>query len=547
MLAHGVRFWDALWITRAGNVFTTHTPVAAAFDTFPIELLAQYGRDYAAELQIPPGSLLGLGRAPGDPDDAPFNMAYLAARTCIHINGVSRLHGEVSRRIFQPLYPRVPEREVPVDHITNGVHMPSWDSATADALWTGACGKARWRGDTDGLPRALQSLGDEALWQLRGSERAELVRYARSRLAMQLGQRGADARAIEQAADLLDPNALTLGFARRFTEYKRPHLLLSDPDRLARLLASRDRPVQIIVAGKAHPHDAVGKEFVRQWATFVQRADVRAKAVFLEDYDMALAQELVQGVDVWINTPRRPWEACGTSGMKVLVNGGLNLSSLDGWWAEAHAPALGWAIGGAQDTDDASDALALYEVLEREVVPDFYDRDAEGLPRRWIARLRASVAELAPRFSSNRMLREYVQQVYLDAAQRYRARCTPEAASDLKRWSHDVHHHWQEVRIGRVDARRDGDTWDFRAHVYLGSLSPDDVAVQLYAEPQAPDEPCARAMQRDAPIEGAQNGFAYRARVPGARPAADFTPRVVPQHPLTRWPIEQPFVRWPAD
>jgi starch phosphorylase len=430
MRAQGVGFWEALWATRAGNVFTTHTPVAAAFDTFPIELLAQYGRDYAAELGIEPRELLALGRPPGGDDDA-FNMAYLAARTCIHINGVSRLHGEVSRRIFQPLYARVPEREVPVGHVTNGAHMPSWDSASADTLWTEACGKARWMGcSTAALSDALQSLGDEALWHSQSVERAELVRYARRRLAAQLGQRGADARTIARAADVLDPNALTLGFARRFAEYKRPHLLLRDPERLARLLRNRERPVQIIVAGKAHPRDGIGKDLVRQWAQFTRRADVAAQAVFLEDYDMALAQQLVQGVDVWVNTPRRPWEACGTSGMKVLVNGGLNLSSLDGWWAEAYAPDLGWALGADDGSaaDDAAEAELLYRVLEEQVIPEFYARDASGVPRRWIARVRASMARLAPYFSSNRMLFEYVRDVYLPAGEEYRARSADGAA-----------------------------------------------------------------------------------------------------------------------
>ncbi len=303
MNEHSVSFAAALWATRAGNVFTTHTPVAAAFDTFAVDLLAQYGHEYAAELDTQAQDLLGLGRAPGGNEQDLFNMAYLAARTCTSINAVSRLHGEVSRRIFQPLFPRVPESEVPVGHVTNGVHMASWDSATADALWTQACGKDRWMGANEALAPRLQALGDEVIWRSHGVQRAGLVHYARRRLAAQLGQRGADRQTIERAEDVLDPNALTLGFARRFTEYKRPHLLLSDAQRLARLLKDRSRPVQLIVAGKAHARDTVGKDIVQQWAEFTRREDVAAHAVFLEDYDMALAVELVQGVDVWINTP----------------------------------------------------------------------------------------------------------------------------------------------------------------------------------------------------------------------------------------------------
>ncbi len=545
MQEHHLDFWQALWATRAGNVFTTHTPVAAAFDTFPIDLLAQYGRDYAAGLDIDARNLLALGRPPGGRDDDPFNMAYLAARTCIHINGVSRLHGEVSRSIFQPVFPRVPQREVPISHVTNGVHMASWDSASADALWTRACGKARWMGTTGTHARALEAIDDEALWHCHGTERAELIRYARRRLAAQLGQRGADAHTIAQADDVLDPNALTLGFARRFTEYKRPHLLLRDPERLARLLCNRERPVQIIVAGKAHPHDAVGKDFVRQWADFVRRPDVRAQAVFLEDYDLALAQMLVQGVDVWINTPRRPWEACGTSGMKVLVNGGLNLSSLDGWWAEAYEPDVGWAIGNAS-TDDASDAEVLYRQLEQNVVPEFYDRDANGVARRWVARIRASMSRLAPQFSSNRMLLEYVQDVYRPSAQTFHERAAAGGAIGvaLAEWAHRVRHRWREIHIADFDARRDGDALSFRVHVYLGDLESDAIQVQIYADQIEGDDHVVVPMQCVAEIPGAVHAHMYTCRVATARPATDFTPRVVPYHPSLRWPLELPLVHW---
>jgi len=546
MQEHRLNFWQALWATRAGNVFTTHTPVAAGFDTFPVDLLGQYGRDYAAGLNISAHDLLALGRPPGGRDDDPFNMAYLAARTCIHINGVSRLHGEVSRGIFQPMYPRIPQREVPIRHVTNGVHMASWDSAPSDALWTRACGKARWMGTTEAHAQALEALGDEALWHCQGEERAELVRYARHRLAAQLGQRGEDAQAIARANNVLDLNALTLGFARRFTEYKRPHLLLRDPERLACLLRNRDRPVQIIVAGKAHPHDAVGKDFVRQWAEFARRADVRERAVFLEDYDLELAQMLVQGVDVWINTPRRPWEACGTSGMKVLVNGGLNLSSLDGWWAEAYAPDVGWAIGSDASTDDGADAEMLYRQLEQEVIPEFYDRDATGVARRWVARIRASMTRLAPQFSSNRMLVEYVQDVYKPAARLFRERAASGGALavTLAEWDHLVRQRWREIHIADFDATRNGDIWTFRMHMYLGDMPVGAIEPQIYAEPTAKDEPVVVAMQRLAAIPGAVNAHVYTCAVATERPASDFTPRLVPHHPHALWPLELPLVYW---
>ena len=488
MRRHGVDFWTALWATRAGNVFTTHTPVAAAFDTFPVELAAQYGRDYAIEeLGIEPEKLLALGRLRHEPAE-PFNMAYLAARTCGRINAVSRLHGEVSRRIFQDLYPRWPRREVPVGHVTNGVHMPTWDSAHADQLWTEACGKARWLGECGAMGEALAAVPDERLWDMRAAARRDLVTYARQRLATQLGQRGARRKAIERCGEVLDPNVLTLGFARRFTEYKRPAMLLRDPARLARLLSDPARPVQIIVAGKAHPHDVVGKDDIARWSAFTQREDVRNRAVFIEDYDMALARRLVQGVDVWINTPRRGWEACGTSGMKVLVNGGLNLSELDGWWEEAYSPELGWGVDGGAEIggpeDDEREAELLYRLLEQEVVPEFYRRDATGLPRQWIARLRASMTTLTPRFSTNRMLMQYVREYYLPAAADYRERCADDSAlaRSLADWDRDIRHRWHEVHTGRLEVAEGADGHAFSLPVYLGDLPPEAVTAQLYAE-----------------------------------------------------------------
>ena len=552
MRDHGVGFWEALWTTRAGNVFTTHTPVAAAFDTFPVDLLAQYGREYAAELGIPPAHLVGLGRRPGNDDAEQFNMAYLAARTCFSINAVSRLHGEVSRRIFQDLYPRWPQHEVPVGHITNGVHMPSWDSPWADRLWTEACGKNRWLGSTHALGDALQSRDDAQLWHMRGEERADLVRYARERLAQQLAQRGADAATLAQARNVLDPNLLTLGFARRFTEYKRPNLLLRDPDRLARLLTHPQRPVQLIVAGKAHPRDELGKDYVQAWVGFTHRPEVRAHVVYLEDYDIALAQQLVQGVDVWINTPRREWEACGTSGMKVLVNGGLNLSELDGWWAEAWSPEIGWRLaqgdGDGALNLDAIEAEQLYRLLEHEVVPEFYDRDATGIPRRWLARMRACMATLTPRFSSNRMLFEYVRDVYLPAT----AACARRSADDgrlgkeLAHWVQTLKQRWRELHLTRLEAQRHGETWEFSLAAYLGELSPDEVQVQLYTQPTG-DEPLAVvSMRRAEPLPGAANGFIYRASAETRKPAEHFTPRVVPHHPEIRVPLETTLTHWAA-
>jgi starch phosphorylase len=545
----GVSFEEALWATRAGNVFTTHTPVAAGFDRFAPELMQQYFHDALRPRELSLAALLALGRAdPGDDREA-FNMAYLALRGCGRANGVSRLHGEVSRRLFSGLYPRWPEREVPIDHVTNGVHVPSWDSPWSDRLWSQACGKRRWLGALDALAGPIQAIDDEMLWVLASQERLDLVQYARERLAWQLGQRGAPPERIADAAHALDANVLTLGFARRFAEYKRPNLLLRDPDRLARLLLDRRRPVQLIVAGKAHPEDEEGKRLVQAWLEFVNRPDVRARAVFLEDYDMALAQELVQGVDVWINTPRRPWEACGTSGMKVLANGGLNVSTLDGWWAEAYAPEVGWAIGDDVDGSpegDAADAERLYRALEREVVPLFYERDARGVPRAWVRRMRASIASLAPAFSSTRMLQEYLERLYLPAATAFRRRAArgAELAQALRRWHAALVAGWHEIHFGEVRAEREGEAWRIEVPVHLGEISPEQVAVELYADGAPGAAPVRAAMRRGEPLRGAVHGFLYAARVPASRPLSDYTARVRAWHPEALTPNECALVQW---
>jgi starch phosphorylase len=548
--AQGTDFFTALWATRAGNVFTTHTPVAAAFDTFPGALLENYAPAYARSCGLTPAQLMGLGRA--NPQDAsePFNMAYLAARSCARINGVSELHGRVSQRIFAPLYPRWPEAEVPVAHVTNAVHVPSWDSPWADHLWTEACGKERWLGDPQRLSEAVARLSDAQIWDFRAMERRDVVDYARRRLQRQLSQRGHSEEVIAAARHALDPNVLTLGFARRFTEYKRPAMLLSQPERLTRLLTDPDRPVQLIIAGKAHPRDEPGHEFVRQWAAFVRSDAVRLRAVFLEDYDMALAEQLVQGVDVWINTPRRPWEASGTSGMKVLVNGGLNLSELDGWWAEAYSPEVGWALGDghehAEPGWDAAETDQLFAILEREVVPQFYERDAEGVPRAWVARIRASLARLTPRFSSNRMLAEYLERLYLPAADAHWQRTGTNLgnARSLCGWYRQLRQHWQEIHWGNVDGRTEGDARVISAQVYLGEIPATAVRVQLYSD----DGPGGKAecidMQQDHALSGAAGGYLYVARLPLDRSGRQYTPRVVAFDPRARVPAEANFIRW---
>lgn len=435
--------------------------------------------------------------------------------------------------------------------MTNGVHVSSWDSAEADAVWTCACGKERWLGSVEDLCADVAKISDEDVWNLRVSQRQALIHYARRRLVRQMAGRGAPAELTEKAARVLDPNALTLGFARRFAEYKRPNLLLQDPDRLAALLRNPHAPVQLVVAGKAHPNDPAGKALVQAMTRFAARADVWDRVVFLEDYDMALAEFLVAGIDVWLNTPRRPWEACGTSGMKVLVNGGLNLSVLDGWWAEAYRPEVGWALSGEEDRDDArhdaADAVNLYAVLEREVVPEFYDRDPAGIPRRWLERIRTSMAHLTPQFSSNRMVREYVESFYLPAAREVNRRQDHSAklAQELDAWHRRVREGWKTLRFGDMQVAEEPDHWRFEVPVYLADLLPHDIQVELYADPLRSGEPPLRiAMEQGEAIPGTVHGYVYGADAPTSRPSRHFTPRVVPFHPDAHVPLEETLILW---
>jgi glycogen phosphorylase len=552
MQDHDQPFDVALTVTRAGNLFTSHTPVAAGFDRFTPRLIEPYLRTYAEDsLGITLQELLALGRLQPDDPSEPFNMAYLALRGSGAINGVSRLHGQVSRRIFQPLFPRWPAVEVPVGHVTNGVHMPSWDAAEADALWTAACQKDRWRGTMETLEEDLRAVSDAKLWHMRCAARQSLITYARERLAQQLAGSGASPAEVSQAQHLFDPNALTLGFARRFATYKRPTLLLHDPARLLRLLTNPQHPVQLIIAGKAHPADQAGRAMIQEWMRFIRRPEARPHVIFLSDYDMLLSERLVQGVDLWINTPRRPWEASGTSGMKVLVNGGLNLSELDGWWVEAYTPEVGWALGDGQEHGDdpawdAAEAEVLYTLLEREVVPEFYARDAEGVPTAWVARMRESMARLTPRFSAGRTVREYTERYYLPAATAYRQRAADQGAlaARVLDWQRTLARHWGTVHFGDLQVETSAGQHLFQVQVYLDELEPHAVRVELYADGRDGDAPVRQEMARGEPLVGAVHGYLYSARVPATRPAGDYTPRVVPHHPAAAVPLEAAQILW---
>jgi starch phosphorylase len=538
----GQPFDVALAVTRAGNLFTTHTAVAAGFDRFSQGLIEQYLGGYAEKkLGISLQRLLALGRQNADDPAEPFNMAYLAIRGSGSVNGVSRLHGEVSRRLFQPLFPRWPEAEVPVGHVTNGVHMPTWDSAPADDLWTEICGKQRWLGCTANMEQDILRVSDERIWKFRAASTTALVEYARERLSRDLKAAGAAPEDVEGAKHLFDPNALTLGFARRFATYKRPNLLLHDPPRLLRLLTDPRRPVQLIIAGKAHPADESGQALIQEWTRFIRTPEARPHAIFLADYDMLLTENLVQGADVWINTPRRPWEACGTSGMKVLVNGGLNLSELDGWWAEAYTKEVGWALGDGQEHHDdpawdAAEAEALYDLLEREVIPEFYSRNPEGIPTGWVARMRKSMATLTPRYSADRAVRDYTEQHYLGGAAAYRARAAGEGAAGRRivDWQSAVEQAWPALRFDAVKVETRDGQHSFEVEVYLHDLDPAAVSVELYADGAAPERHEMQPAGRST----------YRARLPAARPAGDYTPRLVPRYSGVAVPLQTDRILW---
>ncbi len=548
MADHRVSFEIALTITRAGNLFTTHTAVPAGFDRFDPELFRKYLSHYAkGELDISIEELLALGRQDSEDTSEPFNMAYLALRGSGQVSGVSKLHGQVSRQIFQPLFPRWPQSEVPVGSVTNGIHVPTWDSAEADGLWTKVCGADRWRCDRS-LADDVRRLTDGELWHMRSAARKTMLTQVRDRYKQQLSAEGTSRFDI---AETLSDDVLTIGFARRFATYKRPDLLLHDPERLIRLLTDSRRPVQLILAGKAHPEDRPGQALIKQWNDFIERPEVRSNVVFLSDYDMRMAQEMVQGMDLWINTPRRPWEACGTSGMKVLANGGLNISELDGWWAEAYTPKVGWAVGdGKEHGEDAawdtSEVECLYTLLEQQVVPEFYDRDAQGLPSRWLGRVRESMATLTPEFSASRAIRQYTNDHYLVAAAGYSARAVNDGklGVELLQWRRSIAEQWSSLRFGSVTTETKDGQHRFHIPVITGGLHPDQFRVELYAGPAGEGAAAPEILAACKSSAGPSGAIVYSVCCSAQRPAADYTARLVPSHDAASVPLEAGQILW---
>jgi len=548
----GHPFDVALTATRAGNLFTTHTAVAAGFDCFSQSLIEQYLGKYAEEkLGITLHKLMELGcKDPGNESEK-FNMAYLAIRGSGSVNGVSRLHGEVSRHLFGQLFPKWPVEEVPVGHITNGVHMPTWDSKEADDIWTKACGKDRWLGMNKTIGKDVRRVSDEELWLMRTNAKKALIQFAREHLPKQLLGSGYSPDSAERIKHLFDSDVLTLGFARRFATYKRPNLLLHDPERLLRLLINPKFPVQLIISGKAHPADQEGQNLIKEWIQFIRQKNIRPPVIFLSDYDMHISENLVQGVDVWINTPRRPWEASGTSGMKVLVNGGINLSELDGWWAEAYNPEVGWAVGdGKEHSDDraidAIEAEQLYNILEQQVIPEFYNRNEKGIPNVWISRMRESMAQLTPQFSADRTVREYTEKHYLPAAKAFLERTANKGsmAKQLTDKLHTLEEKWDSICFGEVEVTTIENQYKFNVEIFLNDLNPNLVQVELFADGVNGEPPTILKMKRETKSKAATRAFHYYASVFSGRPSSDFTPRIKTNIPGVSVPLEIALIIW---
>lgn len=551
MKENDVSFETALAITRAGNIFTSHTAVAAGFDHFSPDLMKQYFEDYSKnELRIDLNSLMAFGRQDANNQGEYFNMAYLAMRGSNSINAVSKLHGRVSRHLFSNLFLRWPIDEVPVGSVTNGVHVPTWDSKFADDLWTNACGKGRWKDELKTIERDIAKIPDDTLWNFRTQSRNNFVDYVRQRFETQTKISGLPVSVTEAAKDVFDPNTLTLGFARRFVPYKRPNLLMHDPERFIRILTNPQHPVQLVIAGKAPPSDEGGKSLIREWNQFIQQHNLYKHVIFLSDYDMQLTEHLVRGVDVWVNTPRRPWEACGTSGMKVLVNGGINLSELDGWWAEAYTPEVGWALGdmrehGEDSAWDAAEANTLYDLLERNIVPEFYSRNEKGISVKWTERIRSSMAKLTPQFSANRTVREYTERFYLPAADKFLKRSADKGAEGKKiiEAKKSLQNKWGEIRFGELKTDPIGNGYSFHATVFFADDIKDKISAEIFANGVNNKVHEVIKMKLKSTSENNQQHI-YHTEVNTKRTANDYTVRIIPCYENIAVPTEDNLILW---
>ena len=485
-------YQEALRAVQLTTIFTTHTPVPAGNERFGIDLIEKYFKSWADKLGLSWKDFLALGREDPHDDAEPFCMTVMALKHAHYANGVSELHGHVSRSMWKNLWPELPEAEIPIGHVTNGVHPRTWISYTMLELLDRYFGPRFYDEPTNlAIWDRMERISDEELWRTHERRRERLVAFARDRLRRQLKHMGYSDKNLIRADDALSPSILTLSFARRFATYKRGNLLLRDPDRLIRLLMDKDRPIQIIFAGKSHPHDLPGKELIKELVHFSRRDDVQNRIIFLEDYDMTMARYMVTGSDVWLNTPLRPLEASGTSGMKAGMNGVLNCSVLDGWWAEAYRPEIGWAIGKGEEYTDVElqndiESKALYDLLEREIIPKFYERGRDNLPREWIQMMKSSMKYIGSHFSCHRMLLDYSEQYYFPAlqnAQKIQA-SNYETAKQISAYLSKLAQEWAHIAIkdfttNAKPVMNRGELVEIKAKVELGNLTPEEVLVEV--------------------------------------------------------------------
>jgi len=502
---NGLSTREALEVVKSGTCFTTHTPVPAGIDVFSPSLIERYLTPILDQSGISLDEFMALGRANPDDHSEPFNMALLALRTTSSANGVSRLHGVVSRKMFRSIWPETPLEEIPIGHVTNGIHTRSWTSSEMTALLRRYLGPDWLKKPADqSIWKRVDRIPDVELWRAHERRRERLITFARRRLVMQSQRRGANTRDVGAASEVLNPEALTIGFARRFATYKRATLLLRDPARLKKLLTNKKQPIQFIFAGKAHPRDKEGKALIKDLIHYIRDENIRDHFVFLENYDINVARYLVEGVDVWMNNPCRPMEASGTSGMKVIPNGGLNLSVLDGWWCEGYAHDTGWAIGDGEDyvdreLQDDVESKALYDVLENDLIPTFYDRQEHKPPLRWISMMKSSMRKLGPAFSTNRMVQEYTGNFYMKAHENWQKLSNQDftLAKQLVQWKERIESGWDQVEI--LDAKMAeekvvvGCAMKVQARIRLGLLNPEDVRLEIYSGPQDKDRNVLKA------------------------------------------------------
>jgi len=551
-------FAEARGAVYASSIFTTHTPVPAGIDIFDRSLMSSYLGNYIRSLGLSMEAFLSLGTQDANPNE-PFNMAIMAIKNSALTNGVSELHKKVSRRMWSGIWKTLPQIDIPIEAVTNGIHIPSWISSDMTGLFDRYLGR-RWAEDPDNIKvwERVDRIPDSELWRTHERRRERLVAFTRQRLQEQLLRRGAQKMEIQAAGEALHPQALTIGFARRFATYKRGDLILRDPNRLGRILNDPQRPVQIIFAGKAHPQDQIGKEVIRNIIHLANLPEFRHRMAFIENYDLNVARYMVQGSDVWLNNPRRPLEACGTSGMKAAANGALNMSVLDGWWAEGYQTGVGWAIGSGEeyensDYQDQVEGQAIYDLLERYVVPLFYERGRDNLPRGWTGMMRNSMCTLAARFNSHRMVQDYVHRFYVPSALNWKRIGLNgfEGARQLNSWADRMRANWSQLQV--LDKRADtgkgiqvGQTLRVEVRIRLGVLSPKDLAVDIY---YGPVDSKADLLDRETiPLQDftqEEKGMVFRGEIPCQEVGRfGFRVRVLPSHPLLVNPYSLGLILW---